>query len=231
MNVIRWKNSDQREVSFRPCSARHTEQMTEPTPSPSPSAVGAAIASARRRAGLAVGELAAKAGMSQPFLSNLEAGRSLPSITTLYRLAAALGVGANDLLPPQPGAVTVVRAGEGVSTRLDDTPDAAVSRLLLGGRNQLLEVHEFDVLPGQHLGSWFEHDGEDLVLVLQGALAVELGPDRVEHLGAGDVLHYPARLPHRWHVPDSGGAKVLLINVRTSSSAGTTGHPGQTDSS
>jgi transcriptional regulator with XRE-family HTH domain len=205
--------------------------MAEPTPSPSPSAVGAAISSARRRAGLAVGELAVKAGMSQPFLSNLEAGRSLPSITTLYRLAAALGVGANDLLPPQPTEITVVRAGEGVSSPVDDTPDAAASRFLLGGRNQLLEVHEFDVLPGQHLGSWFEHDGEDLVVVLHGALAVELGTDRMEQLAAGDVLHYPARLPHRWRVPDSGGARVLLVNVRTSSSAGTAGHPGPSDSS
>jgi quercetin dioxygenase-like cupin family protein len=169
--------------------------------------------------------------MSQPFLSNLEAGRSLPSVTTLYRLAAALEVGANDLLPPQPTEVTVVRAGQGVASPVDDTPGAALSRLLVGGHNRLLEVHEFDVQPGQHLGPWFEHDGEDLVVVLAGSLAVELGPDRVEQLAAGDVLHYPARLPHRWHVPGGGGARVLLVNVRAVARARVDGgHPLSSDS-
>ena len=38
------------------------------------------------------------AGMSQTFLSNVEKGKSDPSLTTLKRLAGALGVNVSDLV-------------------------------------------------------------------------------------------------------------------------------------
>ena len=42
--------------------------------------------------------LAKLAGMSQTFLSNVENGYSDPSLTTLRRLAGALGVSVSDLI-------------------------------------------------------------------------------------------------------------------------------------
>ncbi len=48
--------------------------------------------------GQSVTSLAPRAGMTRPALSRLLAGRINPSLTTLERLAAALGVKARDLL-------------------------------------------------------------------------------------------------------------------------------------
>src|SRR4051812_20784699 len=52
----------------------------------------------RRRRGLTVAALALAAGLSKGFISQLEAGKSQPSIETLTRIASALGVAASELL-------------------------------------------------------------------------------------------------------------------------------------
>jgi transcriptional regulator with XRE-family HTH domain len=190
--------------------------MTVDAGRPDSPAVGAAIARARQRAGLSTRELAGRAGMSQPFLSNLENGRAMPSIATLYRLAHALGIEANQLLPPTDGEpIRVVRAHEGAVTPIDDRSGAGRSRLVLGGPDDHVEVHELTAEAGQHLGDWFDHDGEDVVVLLAGRLRVELGPHRHEDLEPGDVIRYPGRLPHRWSTPDGGGARILLIGLPT----------------
>lgn len=49
------------------------------------------IVTARTRAGLTQAELAARMGTQQTAIARLEAGRTMPSITTLKRLAEATG--------------------------------------------------------------------------------------------------------------------------------------------
>ena len=52
----------------------------------------------RERAGLSQGQAAAAAGMSQAYISRLEAAEHSPSIETLDRLAGAYGCEVYDLL-------------------------------------------------------------------------------------------------------------------------------------
>jgi transcriptional regulator with XRE-family HTH domain len=52
----------------------------------------------RERKGLSQRGLAAKAKMSQTFLSNVESGKADPSLSTLKRLAKALGVTVSELV-------------------------------------------------------------------------------------------------------------------------------------
>ena len=56
------------------------------------SEIGALVRALRTSRGLSMRALAAEAGVSQPFLSKLENGRLLPSLSTLYALAAAFDV-------------------------------------------------------------------------------------------------------------------------------------------
>ena len=75
--------------------------------------------------------LAARCGVSQPFLSAVERGLSMPSIATLYRLAEVLGTAPADLLPASAtGDVSVVRAGEGRLVPSSDRPDSAIGRVV-----------------------------------------------------------------------------------------------------
>lgn len=47
---------------------------------------------ARKRAGLTQQELAEKIGADKGYISRLERGLTIPSVSTLYRLAAAMGL-------------------------------------------------------------------------------------------------------------------------------------------
>jgi transcriptional regulator with XRE-family HTH domain len=177
-------------------------------------AIGASVRKARLRSGLSTRELAQRAGMSQPFLSNIENGRSTPSVATLYKLASALGVGASELLPAgKDDGVVVVRAGEGVPTGMDETPGVAQSVLLAGAPGRLLEARWCVIQPGQPAGDWFEHAGEDFLHVIEGVLRVELGTGRVEQVGAGDSLWLEGDIPHRWEVGPTVGATLLLVTA------------------
>lgn len=189
--------------------------MSEPTAvDPVARAIGAAVRRARTTASLSTRELAAKAGLSQPFVSTVENGLSMPSVATLYRLAAALGVGAHELLPDAVhDEVVVVRAGTAPVSPVDDTPGAASSALLCGGPGQAVEVHGFAIEPGQPVGGWFDHPGEDFVHVIEGRLHVELATGRREVLEAGDSLWHQGTIPHRWTVGPDTGARVLLVNT------------------
>jgi transcriptional regulator with XRE-family HTH domain len=175
-------------------------------------AIGSSVRRARVRSGLSTRELAQKASMSQPFLSNIENGRSTPSVATLYKLASALGVSASELLPASTDeGVVVVRAGEGVATGMDESPGVALSTLLAGAPGRIMEARRAVIEPGQPAGDWFDHGGEDFLHVLDGVVLVEFGTGRIEELSAGDSLWHEGTIPHRWRVGADVGARLLLV--------------------
>jgi transcriptional regulator with XRE-family HTH domain len=78
--------------------------------------VGAAIASARASARLSQERLAVEAGLGQPVISRIEAGRRRVGVDELLRIAAALGVDAGELL-------VVVGSADGDETVLEQLRD------------------------------------------------------------------------------------------------------------
>jgi transcriptional regulator with XRE-family HTH domain len=171
------------------------------------SAIGAAIRRARKAAGMTVAEL------SQPHLSQLENGRAAPSIAALYSLAAALGIGPDELLPRMDEEqIQVTRRGDGALQPGNDHETPAMSRLLTGSPGRIIEAREHSARPGEHLGGWLEHPGEDFVYLVEGRMIVEFGSGRQEELEAGDAIWYSARQRHRWRRVDDETIRVLLIN-------------------
>src|SRR3954469_7225812 len=77
--------------------------------------LGARVRSLRRERGLTLKGLGRLAGLSHPFLSQVERGLARPSVGSVERIAAALDVTVAHLwAPPRSGgAVRVVRADEG----------------------------------------------------------------------------------------------------------------------
>ena len=182
---------------------------------PVASGIAAAVRAQRLAAGLSMRALAARAGMSQPFLSNLENSRAMPSIATLYKIAQALGVSPRDFLPPEGGSlVSVTRAGEGAVGPVGDEPGSALSRVIAGAPGRMIEAHTYDVAPGAGLGGWFEHEGEDLLVVLDGAVVVELADGQRFELATGDVLWHVSTVAHRWTSQPDVAARLLLVTAR-----------------
>jgi transcriptional regulator with XRE-family HTH domain len=76
--------------------------------------MGARIAFLRRQRGISLEELAQKSGLTKSFLSKLERGLSVPSISTAMALAKAFGLTVGQLVGEQEydGAICVVRKGD-----------------------------------------------------------------------------------------------------------------------
>ncbi len=178
------------------------------------SILGRSLRAARRRAGLTMDALAEMSGVSQPHLSQMENGRVSPSISTLYRLANALGVSPQQLLPSNPAdALQVIRAGSVPATPILDSPTAAVARVLVGSPDKLLQVQEVSVSPGQDLGQWFTHEGEEFVYVTAGTILVELAGGSAGELAAGDSAWYDATVEHRWQLAGDETARLIAVSA------------------
>src|SRR5690349_6457882 len=158
--------------------------------------LGRAIRALRRERGLTLVQVAAAAGLSQPFLSQLELGRCRPSMRSLFRIASALGTTQQTLLglaagdPPE----DPVRAGD---VPLLDV-ESGGARLLLHDAGA--DVTEF-VDPPPEYGEFFAHDRKELLYVAHGRIEVELredGASRFAELGPRDTLAYPGSVEHRF---------------------------------
>lgn len=175
-------------------------------------AVGGEIRRLRHVAGMSTRELAERAGVSQPFLSQVERGASAPSMASVYKLARALGVRPGDLLPAvQPPTVVVVRADEGRMLPVADHPRAALGRALLLRDSSALEIVEYTFGPDEYIEEWFDSPGESAVYVVTGSLEVDIAGAGTYRLDAGDLIQLPAETRDRWRLVGAEPARVLFM--------------------
>jgi transcriptional regulator with XRE-family HTH domain len=174
--------------------------------------VGRAIRKARAANEISMRALAARCGVSQPFLSEVERGMSMPSIATLYRIAEALGVAPSSLLPSHgPGDVHVVRAQEGRRVASSERPNSAIGRVVYSDESKALEVYEYVTDRSEDLDVWFEHEGDKVLFLIEGALEVEFEGRPAQTLGPGDCLVHTGAIAHRWAVIGDETVRLFLV--------------------
>lgn len=174
-------------------------------------AVGAAIRERRLAGGLTLVGLAERAGLSQPFLSQVENGRAAPSMDSLHRIASALGTTPQALFGTPGRSDTVVVTAGDPDVPVIDSPGESLRRLLLPGEAPF-HVIELRGLPVDYFDAW-RHDGFEALYVLAGPVEVEVdGIPTV--LGTGDFVSYPAHLPHRHRSPLGAAARVLIVETQ-----------------
>jgi transcriptional regulator with XRE-family HTH domain len=169
------------------------------------SRLGGAIRALRRERGLTLVQLAVASGLSQPFLSQLELGRSRPSMRSLFRIAGALGTTQQALLGlAEPAAVASPAAGV-----------ASGGRLLLhdsGGT----DVTELSDVPAE-FSEFYAHDRHELLYVAQGTIELELmrsGESTFTTLGPRESTGYGGRVPHRFRRAAGGPCVVVMVHSR-----------------
>lgn len=177
--------------------------------------LGRHIRSLRRARGLTLTQVAERASLSHPFLSQLERGLARPSMTSLERIARALGtsrlelIAATDALPPAVEVVpSLVRAHEGVVGPYAE----GTARMLVTGprRFEPLEFLGDNTGPGD----FFVHLEEEFLTVLSGAVQVDLGDFGSSTLRIGDSLYVPTGTPHRWFSADGEPFRLLIVKER-----------------
>lgn len=174
--------------------------------------VGLEVRLRRIAAGMSIAELARRAEVSAPFISQLESGRTSMSIPTLYRVATALGCTANALLGASDHRPHVTRAGTGPRMPAGSGEHSQHPRLLSRtGDDVLLESYHYVIHPDDDEQEWFEHGGEDFVYVISGAISIEFDDGSEVELAGGDSLHHVGTIGHRWILRGDAPAEVLCI--------------------
>lgn len=175
--------------------------------------LGSTIRERRLGDGLTLVALAERAGLSQPFLSQVENDRAFPSLESLYRIATALGTTPQALFDdevPDELVPTVARRDDTTIPSLLTEGESLRRMLLRGGA----PFHVVDLvgLATEFRDAW-QHEGFEALYVVAGPVDVEVEGE-VTTLSTGDFMSYPATHPHRYRSPLGPTARVLLMETQ-----------------
>lgn len=181
-------------------------------------ALGVEIRTLRRQEGLTLRALAQAVGVSESFLSQVERGHASPSITSLRRIAAALGVPVASLfLRPNSGTSEGDRFGEQLVVRraerkvLHVPPSKVAYELLTPNLNRAVEFIWIEYAPGAITHPEpMSHQGEENALCIQGAVVVTIDGEEFE-IESGDSISFDSGRPHQ--VENRGSETAVLISA------------------
>lgn len=176
--------------------------------------VGERLQQLRKDCGLSVRTLATTAGFSPGFISQVEHGQVSPSIASLERIAAVLGVTLGDFFAVSvPSPTTVVRAAD--RQKLTSAwSRATIEALGPVGGTQTLEPLMITLAPGGRSGTRLHAARrEQFALVCDGEVMLTL-PDGPYALIQGDAVYIAAETPHQWHNTSAAPARVFMVSAR-----------------
>ena len=155
-------------------------------------------------------EVAERAGLSESFLSQVERGRTNVSISSLQRIAAALGIEVSDVFA-RDGAGTrrVVHRSE---RELVTFGSKARKALLTPKPFHSVEVVAAEFEPGGTTGEepYAHGDSEEVFFVVSGTVELDLDGESYE-LGPGDRAQYRSSTLHRVRNCGTKRAEVLFV--------------------
>jgi transcriptional regulator with XRE-family HTH domain len=187
-----------------------------------PGDVGARLRAQREQSGIGLRELARRLGISPSAISQIETGRSRPSVSTLYAIVSELGMSLDELFGGRNGQVEATAAADRVEAAPPPAGQAGVEpeepHVQRAARRKTLELESgvrwerltshpdrladflyvvYDVGGSSNRDDRaIRHSGREYGLVLSGTLEVTVGFDRYE-LGPGDSISFDSTVPHR----------------------------------
>jgi len=174
--------------------------------------VGMRLRELREERNVSMRALARASGLSANALSMIERGLTSPSISTLNKLANALGVPITAIFrhEPQRSQVLFCKAQERVQVPLAGGALEYLGRNLFTGR---MEACTLTLKAGDSSGSHhLIHSGCEFLFCLAGQLECEVD-GQFYCLEPGDSLMFTAQLFHRFYNPGPTPAGALLVTA------------------
>lgn len=176
--------------------------------------IGRRLRAVRQDRGLSLAKVAAAAGLTRGFLSQVELGETSASVTSLVNLAGALGIQVSSLFERPPSAL--VRRSEVKPSMFGG--EGVVDFILTPADERRAQLIETQLEPGGLADPQKWTRAGELVIchVQSGTLELELDDQRYT-LGAGDTITFDPEHPHTWRNPSHRyGARVLWVDVPAS---------------
>ncbi len=187
--------------------------------------IGARLREGREQKELSLRELARRVSVSPSLISQIERGRAMPSVGTLFAIANELGLVIDELFKdterpvpgksPPPAAASAAGPVQRRSGRRTIQLRSGVRWERLTTSNDpevefLYVVYDVGAASCDE-GSLFRHGGKEYGYILSGRLGIQIGFESYE-LGPGDSLSFDAEAPHRlWTIGKEPVTAIFAI--------------------
>jgi transcriptional regulator with XRE-family HTH domain len=172
--------------------------------------VASSLRELREARGISMRTLATKSGLSANALSMIERGKTSPSVSTLYKLADALGVSITAFFGTETEKKQIVFLKSDERTRMSFTRGVFEA---LGGEQFSGRVEPFMLTLESGAASGLHtiiHTGHEFVFCLRGQLEYYV-EKQIFLLSAGDSLLFESKMQHRWKNPSKHVTNALII--------------------
>jgi transcriptional regulator with XRE-family HTH domain len=174
--------------------------------------IGERLRELREARNISMRALATRSGLSANALSMIERGRASPSVSTLYKLADALGVSITSFFNSDEEKKQVVFLKADGRSRVAFTHGLFEG---LGGEHFVGRIEPFVLTLESNANSGprsMAHTGHEFVFCLRGELEYQVERE-IYQLSAGDSLLFAAHLKHRWkNVGNTVVTALILIS-------------------
>ncbi len=180
--------------------------------------IGSKVRELRQKKHYTLQDVAAKTGLSKPFLSQIENDHVVPPVATLLKLARAFDVGLAYFFQDEVGIdrIAITRRDERV--RVERRPhhrkgevNYIYEALDTKKTNKHMEpfLVEFPVQDTSEM-IFMNHEGEEFLHLLEGTLEFR-SIDRVEILGPGDSIYFESELSHSFRCLGEKPARAIVV--------------------
>ena len=173
--------------------------------------IGHVLHDFRKRRNLSLNDLARLSGVSRSMLSQIEIGRSVPSVIVLCKIARTFDVPMTAFLGPEVIARPIRLSAEETPLRVSSDGKCAWRSLMQNKPGLKTEFYEVTLLGGAiEKGSPHPPGSRATVAVNEGSLVVAL--DGLRHLLVeGDVFEFQANADHAYINPNQDQALLYLV--------------------
>jgi transcriptional regulator with XRE-family HTH domain len=173
--------------------------------------IGTVLRRLRKQRGLSLNDLAQLCGVSRSMLSQMETGRSIPSVLVLCKVARTFDVPVTVFLKSQDEDLPSFLSGEETPLRISADGKCAWRSLMPEAGGRKTEFYELTLRGGgiEKVQPYPQSVRATLALN-EGSLLVALGGRR-HQLAEGDVIEFSAHLPHAYINPGRAEALAYLV--------------------
>lgn len=194
------------------------DQMVTAPPESPPEELGGKIKAQRKLQGLSIRELAARCSMSVGMISQIEQGKSTPSLRSLRLISETLRLPVSALFHQAPTSIPddryIVRKSRRQVLKLNG---AVLKELMSPASLQHLEIFNVELQPGaESSAEAYSHSGEKAGIIIEGSLELWLNGERFE-LAEGDTCQFSGSIPHRYSNQGSAICRVIWVLTPPSS--------------
>ena len=160
-------------------------------------------------------QLADAAGLTKSYISKVERGLSVPSISTALKIAGTFDLSVGQLLgeTQYDDAISIVRRDERPSFMRGGSASGYDYEMLAPSK-RFKTMEPFIMRPPLKFQDdrRFEHGGQEMIFVLSGAIELSFGGQSYK-LNSGDCVYFDSHVPHRSRSLNGKAAQALVVTT------------------